>query len=251
MNKTEQQPISAAMNSAESILAFRYPGAAFAFVAGSIIRGQGTQLSDIDLVVVFDHVEDAKRESFVFEDLPFESFVHDRETLRWFMDQDIARGCPSMLNMVAEGRVIGPARAGAEPLKAEAASRLAEGPPALSAERIDALRYEITDKMDDLRGERSLAEVRAIGATLYQTLADFMLLGRGAWTGGGKWIPRLLMALDSSLARAFDEAFHLLFAQGDAAALIMFATKELDRHGGRLFEGDCRYVKLPITKGKD
>jgi len=78
-----------------------------------------------------------------------------------------------------------------------------------------------------------------------------MLLGRGAWTGGGKWIPRLLMALDSSLAPAFDEAFHLLFAQGDAAALIIFATKELDRHGGRLFEGDCRYVKLPITKGKD
>lgn len=236
----------AALAMAESVLAERYPDAHFAFVAGSIIRGQGTPHSDIDLVVMYGHIDRARRESFRSGGFPVEAFVHDRGTLRWFIDQDIARGRPSILTMVAEGRLVGPITAGAE-----AAALLAKGPPPLTPERRDTLRYEITDLVDDLRDRRARQEVLAIGAALHQRLADLMLLGHGHWTGSGKWIPRLLAALDRSRGRDFDEAFRCLFADGRADRLIAFAEAELGHHGGPLFEGDRREAPLDARSSSD
>ena len=236
----ETARIEAAVAAAESVLAARYPDADFAFAAGSIIRGQGTPHSDIDLVVMYGRIDRARRESFRSGGFPIEAFVHDPETLRWFMDQDVARGRPVILTMVAEGRLIGPVTAGAEASRAEATGLLAKGPPPLSAKRRNALRYEITDLVDDLRDRRPPPEMLAIGAALHQRLADLMLLGRGRWTGSGKWIPRLLAALDESLGRDFDEAFRRLFADGRADLLIALAEAELRRHGGPLFAGDRR-----------
>jgi len=237
--------IEAAVAAARAVVASRYPEAKFAVVAGSIIRGEGTVLSDIDLVVLYDHVEAARRESFVVEGFPVEAFVHDAETLRWFMDQDVERGRPSIVNMVAEGRVIGPRPDCAEALKTEAAKRLADGPPSLSGEALNSLRYAITDLVDDLRGERTPQEMLAIGANLYQALADLALLGRGQWTGSGKWIPRLLAQLDEDVGHRFDDAFRYLFVAGQAGLLIALANAELARHGGPLFDGDRR--EAPVT----
>ena len=229
--------IEAAVAAARAVVSTRYTDAKFAFVAGSIVRGEGTTLSDIDLVILYDHIEAARRESFSFGGFPVEAFVHDPETLRWFMNQDVECGRPSMVNMVAEGRIVGPNSGDAEALQMEAAARLANGPPRLSAERLDALRYAITDAIDDLRGERTDPEVLAIGTGLYQSVADLVLLGRGRWTGSGKWIPRLLAELNDGVARRFDDAFHRLFVDGRADALIAFIDDELAGHGGRLFDG--------------
>ncbi|MGK9166603.1 nucleotidyltransferase domain-containing protein [Inquilinus limosus] len=247
----ETARLEAALATAESILAARYPDARFAFVAGSIIRGQGTPHSDIDLVVVYGRIDRARRESFRSGGFPVEAFVHDPGTLRWFMDQDVARGRPSIVTMVAEGRLVGPATADAEALRSEASSLLAKGPPPLAAERRDALRYEITDLVDDLRDQRTPPEMLAIGAALHQRLADLMLLGRGHWTGGGKWIPRLLATLDDSLSRDFDEAFRRLFADGRADLLIALAETELGHHGGPLFEGDRREAPVDARRSSD
>ena len=114
----------------------RYNGASFAFVAGSILRGQGTHLSDIDLVVVFDSLEAAYRESFVLEGVPVEAFVHDAGTLAWFINDDVSRGIPSILNMIAEGASIGNALADAEMLREAVSRRLLAGPPALTPAKL-------------------------------------------------------------------------------------------------------------------
>ncbi|SDI40736.1 hypothetical protein SAMN05216588_11665 [Pseudomonas flavescens] len=76
---------------ANQLLRTRYAGASFAYVAGSIMRGQGTYLSDIDLVVIYDCLEAARRESFMADGVPVEAFVHDRQTLGWFIDADVGR----------------------------------------------------------------------------------------------------------------------------------------------------------------
>ncbi|WP_231866572.1 nucleotidyltransferase domain-containing protein [Acetobacter malorum] len=70
-----------ALAAATSVFQVRYEAASFAYVAGSIMRGEGTYLSDIDLVVIYDHLEAAYRESFIVGDIPIEAFVHDCETL--------------------------------------------------------------------------------------------------------------------------------------------------------------------------
>jgi predicted nucleotidyltransferase len=64
-----------------AIVTSRYEGAAFAFAAGSIMRGEGTRLSDIDLVVIYDHLEAARRESFIVVGIPVERSFTTRK--RW------------------------------------------------------------------------------------------------------------------------------------------------------------------------
>jgi hypothetical protein len=179
----EPGQIGQAISIAEHALVSRFPDAACAFVTGSILRGEGTVASDVDLVVIYDRLAAAWRESFIDGGLPVEAFVHDPETLGWFIDQDIERGYPIMADMVASGRVIGNDVVRANTLKAHAAAVLSKGPPPLTTKRCDGLRYVITDMLDDLRGKRSSAEIRAIAAQLYQPLADLTLLGRGTWSG--------------------------------------------------------------------
>ncbi|MGF6156278.1 hypothetical protein M2267_001521 [Ensifer sp. KUDG1] len=228
-----------AMMAAEAVLAERYPQAIFAIVAGSILRGEGTESSDIDLVVLHEALPAAWRESFHFDGFPVEAFVHDFETLNWFADQDMAGGCPVLTDMVAGGVAIGPERARAEALQAEARQRLERGPAPLTPEIRNGLRYQITDLVDDLRDPRPAAEIRAIAAELMRPLADLMLLGRGRWSGRGKWLPRLLLQADAVLAERFDAAFRNASA-GQAADLITLAEEELAPHGGPLFAGDRR-----------
>ncbi|AFW02908.1 nucleotidyltransferase [Gluconobacter oxydans H24] len=162
------------------------------------MRGEGTYLSDIDLVVIYDHLEAAYRESFVVGDMPIEAFVHDRETLAWFVKDDVSRGRPSILNMIAEGQIIGREYDRAVALRREMSDLLAKGPPPLSSSGLNALRYELTDAVDDLRGNRTLQEVIAIGASLHPRLVELALRGRGHWNGTGKWAPRLLREIMSS-----------------------------------------------------
>ncbi|WP_455924674.1 hypothetical protein [Pseudomonas putida] len=229
-----------ALAMASTLLLTRYPGASCAFVAGSIMRGQGTYLSDIDLVVVYDHVEAARRESFVMHGVPVEAFVHDQETLAWFINEDVKRGRPSLLNMVAEGVVIGPASELAHRLRQNVAGRLAEGPARLTPAALNALRYEITDAVDDLRGDRPVSEIMAIGAMLHAKVVELALRGRGRWYGTGKWAPRLLSEADPALAAQFNEAFRALFTMGKVEPLVALTEAELAPHGGFLFDGDCR-----------
>ncbi|MBB3133238.1 hypothetical protein FHS26_000942 [Rhizobium pisi] len=220
---------------ARRCVASRYDGAAFAYVAGSIMRGEGTEFSDIDLVVVFPSLERAWRESFTLEGFPVEAFVHDEQTLAHYLHADADSGYPIMANMVATGSIVGPDIERARAVQAKAAGMLAAGPKPLAGPAYDALRYQVTDLADDLRGVRPPEEIAAIAALLYQKLADLILLGRGAWSGRGKWAPRLMKRLDAQLATEFDAAFRLA-AAGDGARFLALADRELALHGGRYFD---------------
>ncbi|MDK4701764.1 nucleotidyltransferase domain-containing protein [Rhizobium sp. CNPSo 4062] len=227
------------MQATRSVLASRFPGYSFAFASGPIIRGEGRKGSDIDLVVVFDRLETAWRETFIEGELPFEVFVHDPETLSCFFESDIARGYPVIIHMVATGRILGPNPDKGQIWKVYAADILRASPPELEGKKLNALKYQITDLLDDLHGEPAASEARAIAAQLYQPLADLMLLGRGKWSGRGKWIPRLLRDVALDLADSFDDAFTQASA-GEVKALCDLTHRELDRHGGPFFAGDKR-----------
>jgi predicted nucleotidyltransferase len=93
------------LNAAHVVFSQRYPDAAVAFAAGSLVRGEGTAYSDLDLVVVYQTLPAAYRESFRFQGLPVEVFVHDPETLEYFfIEMDVASGIPALPQMVMEAR---------------------------------------------------------------------------------------------------------------------------------------------------
>ncbi|MES2442198.1 MAG: nucleotidyltransferase domain-containing protein [Pseudomonadota bacterium] len=230
---------------ARAVIESRYPGAAFAFAAGSILRGEGTLHSDIDLVVVFDRLEVARRESFLFEGVPVEAFVHDEETLAWAVNSSAARGRPGFPALIAEATLLGRAPERGERVRHAVAAMLAKGPPPMAPAQVDAMRYAITEFTNDLRGERTPAEALAIGIMLYPPLVELALRGRGKWNATGKWVPRSLAEADDALAGDFDRAFRALFATGACEAVIALVERELAPHGGPRFDGDQQRIPAP------
>jgi predicted nucleotidyltransferase len=222
---------------AVEVLLAHYPDADSAFVAGSFMRGQGSATSDIDLVVLYPSLAQAHRESFIFQDIPVETFVHDPETLTWFLEQDRKDGLPALIGMLIEGVLIGPRKDTGHDFKKRALQVFAEGPPPLNTDAIERLRYAITDKLDDLETDRTLAERIAIGAALYPLLVELALRGGSRWNGSGKWHARLLSQMNVSVARQLETAFLSLYDGSDTRAVLRLAENLLDQHGGRLFSG--------------
>jgi hypothetical protein len=216
----------------------RYPGALAVFAAGSLVRGEGTAHSDLDLVVVFRQLPNAYRESFFFGQLPVEAFVHDLETLNFFFFEiDRPSGFPMLPEMVAEGVEIPEPTADSQSLKRLASSVIAMGPPALSDAARARWRYEITDTLDDLRAPRSRDELVAAGSQLYQALADFYFRTNGRWSAKGKSIPRKLASTNRELADRYHLAFRKLFESGNVAPVVALADELLQDAGGPLFDG--------------
>jgi hypothetical protein len=222
---------------AQRALRARFPTAGAAFVAGSIVRGEGAPRSDIDLVVLHDHVAASWREAFLFETVPVEAFVHDAETLAWRLEEDRKLGGPALMAMVAEGVLVGPRPDEALAWRVRAQAMLDAGPPPLTSARLDEFRYHITDRVDDLRDQRPAADIMATGVALYASLSELILRSRGAWAAFGKWIPRRLKLLDPELEARFSAAFGALFAQADVRPVIALAEEVLQPLGGFLFAG--------------
>lgn len=125
-----------AIDAARAIRSQRYPGASVLFAAGSIVRGDATPHSDLDLVVICPSLTAAYRESFVFGRLPVEAFVHDPETVEYFfVDVDERSGKPSLPAMVHEGVEVPHVTPLSAALKTCAAAILAAGAAAADIRR--------------------------------------------------------------------------------------------------------------------
>jgi len=223
---------------ASEIVARRYEGAAVTFLAGSVMRGEGTATSDLDLVVVYERIDAAFRDSFIYEGWPVEAFVHDPETLRYFfLKVDRPGGVPSLPHMVSTGTPLPCATNFSRALQAFASEVLVGGPPPWNDDKLCLSRYSITSLVDDLRSPRSRAELIATGTALYAALADHFLLGQGHWSASGKSIPRRLASVAPELASRFNEAFDLLFTSGRTEEAIGLCAAVLAPSGGWLFDG--------------
>jgi predicted nucleotidyltransferase len=223
---------------ADAIRADRYEDAVAVFAAGSIVRGEGTPFSDLDLVVVYAHLPCAYRESFRYGGYPVEAFVHDPATLEYFfLEVDRPSGVPALPQMVVEGVEVPQASEVSQELKRRAAAVIEAGPPPLDAESERRMRYAVSDLLDDLRAPRSREELIGAGARLFEQLADYYLRRRGLWSAKGKSIARVLHHADAALCGVYCGAFDRLFAQGDPREAIRLTEGLLDEAGGPLFDG--------------
>ena len=215
----------------------RYAGARVLFLAGSVMRGEATPTSDLDVVVVYERLPNAYREAFVYAGWPVEAFVHDAETLERFFEDDRRRGLPALMSMVAEGFEVPEATEFSAALKRRAEELLAAGPPPWDAEELTLRRFRLTDWADDMRFPRSPEELAATGAYLYQDAADFYFRSRGLWSAHSKTIPRRLRRDDPDFAERFLRAFDALFAERRADAALALVEELLAPFGGPLFDG--------------
>ncbi|MBI3899992.1 MAG: nucleotidyltransferase domain-containing protein [Gammaproteobacteria bacterium] len=223
---------------ATKILANKYPKARAAFLAGSVVRGDHTETSDLDLVVIFDTLPQAYRESFVFGGWPVEAFVHDPQTLRYFFyEVDRPTGVPSLAMMVKEGLELLQCNELSVSLKQLADTVIDAGPPLWGEKERQTSRYVITDLVDDMRAPRSRDELIASAARLHPLLADHYLRSQQLWSARGKSIPRRLCSVSTDFAEIFGEAFRAIFEEGNATKVIRLCEDVLRPSGGRLFDG--------------
>lgn len=226
------------LDAAKAIWLERYPDASALFLAGSIVRGEGTKYSDLDIVVVYERLSAAYRESYMFGRWPVEAFIHDLSTLAYFFKEiDRKTGVPSLATMISEGVEI-PESSGFSALcKNLANTQISKGPPKWHKYEIDASRYSITNLVDDIRQPRSYMEVVASGSALHSALAIHVFRTRGMWSAGGKMIPRQLENTLPDIATDWRISFTRLFETGCSDSLVSMVEMLLEPDGGFLFEG--------------
>lgn len=217
-----------------------YPDAHAAIVGGSVIRGQGTATSDLDIVIVTDREEAPFRASHRFDGVPIEAFVHTEASLPAWIATDGERGRPSLAMMCAEGVVLRDRDGVAERVKRDAREFLDQGPEPLSPEQVEDWRYSLTDLLDDFLGCEDPREGVFIAHALAVEAADLLLLLHRQWRGAGKWVPRALARYNREAADRLVEALAAYHQNRNKGPLVGFAEEVLGEAGGRLFEGYCR-----------
>lgn len=228
---------------AANLIETRYPECDAAFMAGSIVRGEGTATSDIDLVVITTRPEAPYRESLIAEGWPVEAFVHSVESVRRFFQTDAKDRRPMLPMMCAEGVILRDREGVAGQVKAEAQTLLDAGPAPLTPDERDDRRYFLTDLLDDFEGCDRPEELLYIAPELAAQAADFVLAFNGRWSTKGKWIPRSLRRYDSALAARLTTALEAVYCHGEREPLVAFVDAVLAPAGGRLFAGYTRSGK--------
>ena len=232
MNSSRIQPVEAA----KKFIAEKFPDCQAALLAGSVVRGEDTATSDLDIVVFDEKVESAYRESLIEYGWPIEVFVHNLISYSDFFKSDRESARPSLPRMVSEGIVLFDSGV-VSFIKDEAKVLLKKGPEVWSIETIVMKRYMITDALDDLIGSTNPAEDLFIANTLANEIHEFVLRTNVQWVGSSKWVVRALSQFDEKFARLFVQAFDLFYKTGNKDEIIMLTDEVLKPYGGRLFKG--------------
>ncbi|MCW2791041.1 MAG: nucleotidyltransferase [Nocardioides sp.] len=226
-------------DTARRLVAERFPNARAAWLSGSVVMGSATATSDLDVTVVLPDVA-VHRESLEYDGWPVELFVHTVASVWHFVALDLASRRPSMARLVATGVVLVDADGTAADLAAECADTLAAGPAPLSGSELDAMRYGLSDLLDDLDGGGAPEVLGAVAVATWQQAAELLLAVEGRWSGTGKWLVRELAAYDAQSGSAYAVRLQEGLAGavcGRAEPLRSVATEILDRAGGRLWAG--------------
>jgi len=213
-----------------------YPNCDGALMAGSIIRGEGTETSDIDLIIYDDSISKGYRESYFFEDVPIEVFIHSKESFEYFFYFDCKKKMPSLPVMVMESVVVKETIYFKE-LKHKASEIYHKGPGELKKDEIDFMRYFITDLKDDLIGSNDEFETLLIVNELIVKLHEFYLLSNNKWIGRSKWIKRSLSKYDEEFELKFEKTFLRFYSTRDKSIILSLIDEVVLPYGGDYFEG--------------
>ncbi|KIL53481.1 hypothetical protein KP77_04570 [Jeotgalibacillus alimentarius] len=213
-----------------------FPDCEGALLAGSVVRGEATETSDLDIVIFDKSLSSAYRESLIDFGWPIEVFVYNLTSYKPFFEDDCKRARPSLPRMVSEGIIMKDTGV-IDAIKKEAQELLDKGPAKWTADTIDTKRYFITDTLDDFVGSSNRTEEIFIANTLAELVSEFVLRTNCKWTGASKWTVRSLRHYDEGFANDFVEAFDLFYKTGDKRQVIQLADHVLEPFGGKLFNG--------------
>jgi hypothetical protein len=224
------------LQAAKQFIFTHYPNCQGALLAGSVIRGEATHTSDLDLVIFDESLTSSLRESLIEFGWAIEVFAHNLTSYQAFFKSDFERARPSLPRMISEGIILVD-NGIVQSIKKEAKQLLEKGPEKWTEETITLKRYFISDALDDLIGSSNKSEALFIASTLAYITHEFVLRTNGHWIGDSKWIVRSLNHYNESFSKEFVEAFDTFYKTRNKDKVIQLVDKVLEPYGGRLFEG--------------
>ncbi|MGH2897353.1 MAG: nucleotidyltransferase domain-containing protein [Solirubrobacteraceae bacterium] len=196
-------------------------------IAGSIVRGEGGPLSDLDVCVVHEPAWRV-REQRRFAGVPVELFVNSAAQVRRYFASEHREGKPSTAHMWTTGEPIAPVAPVIRELIAEAHDWMAR-PVEITPEGLAAQRYGAVDVLDDAR---DVIAVDPAAASLLLAEAVRSIVGYAFWKRA-RFQPRRKDAV-RALAAIDPEAAALVrrWAACGAAAMpeALAAVEALARH---------------------
>lgn len=117
-------------------------------MAGSVVRGEATETSDLDIVIFDDSISSAFRESLFQYGWAIEVFAHNLSSYRDFFEIDRKRARPSLPRMVNEGLILQDTGI-ISAIKNEAQYLLDHGPEPWPEETTLIKQYMLTDLGSD------------------------------------------------------------------------------------------------------
>lgn len=236
---------------AENLFNDRFTKAKVMFAAGSLVRGDGNEKSDIDCYVVFDAKDcpQAYRETIIFQDYICEIFIQNEYSWKYFTAKEPDDGEAVVQSMVMEGIPFGDQEF-ARMLKERMKEIHDKGPTPWSDDKIQMGRYSITDLMDDLPGKNEYEQIGTL-SVLHQKLGNFYLRANNQWSGSRKSLDRILRGYNPEYADKYGKAFELAFKQNDLSLLEKLVDETLAPFGGRLMDGCKSFAPDAANKSVD
>lgn len=217
-----------------------FPDAPAAWLGGSVVRGEATSTSDLDITVLLPGPPAPYRHSMWVEEWPVELFVHTETSLDHYRAVDRARRQPSIMRLVGESVVLVDRDGSGARLQRELADEVVAGPRPLTEVELASARYVVTDLLMDLEGTEQADDRVAVASRLWEEAAALLLTGAGCWTGTGKGLVRELRGYDRATGSTYLPAL-LDGLRGALAAeigpLVAVCDEILSAQGGRLFDG--------------
>ena len=229
-----------AVTTARALVAERFPEARAAWLAGSVVSGNATPTSDLDVTVLLPGRPAPFRESLEYDGWPVELFVHSRETVAHWIAKDLERRRPTLVRLISSGVVLLDLDGTGTALAEECDAILSAGPGPLSTAELDSMRYGLTDLLDDLADSAEPVTTAAVAVATWEAAARLLLAADGRWWGTAKWLVRELREYDAVHGTSYALRLHAGLAAAfdrDAVLLSVVVEEILDGVGGRLWAG--------------
>jgi hypothetical protein len=225
---------------ARRVVQQRFPRAVAAWLGGSVAAGHQTATSDLDIVVLLDGPPAPFRSSHTIDGWPVEFFVQTEASLMRFCEDDRVRRRPTTMRLVGSSIVLVDNDGSGQRLQSLLRRMDDDGPPPVSADVLEAMRYAASDMLDDLSADLTADEGLTVAASLLREAGDLLLANHRRWSGSGKWLLHELVTLDVDLDTGYATALmHGLraAAAGDPDPMRDAVLAVLNDCGGTLFDG--------------
>lgn len=215
----------------------RFSDCIAALLFGSVARGEESDRSDLDVLVVMPDETQSYRQSFHEYGWNIEVWVVSTGYATSKIQRPDGNQCPVTLTAYAEGLVLKDRDEFVQSLMEKASGILEEGPPPLTSRDIDTYRYMLTDWLDDFLDTTEHNEAVMISHALMVKSAEFLLAFHGRWIEVDRWMFRALKNFDHPLAAIHLDRLTEFYRSGEKDDLARHVEAIMALAGGKLYAG--------------